>query len=259
MGRIGETLRLARLEKGLEMHDVEKNTKIRRKYLEAMENEEWDVFPGRVYLKGFLKTYARFLGLDENDLSKHLEETLYPEPQPQPLPVSIELPGKQRKRTTVLLGILAIILLVSFQYVYVKYLSHPYGMGKTNEIAGEKSDVPPAAPDSEANNGAAEEQPEEPAGKPVDRLKLVIKVVDYKCWVSVKSGTNLLFEGTLTKGEEKTFEDLTQVYFALGNSGDVEVYINDNYLGVLGKKGEPVYKRYVVENNEIKEVKASNG
>ncbi|MCR4440905.1 MAG: DUF4115 domain-containing protein [Peptococcaceae bacterium] len=257
MGKIGETLRLARLGKGIEMDEAEKNTKIRRKYLEAMEEEEWGIFPGMVYLKGFLKTYARFLGLDENELLKSLEETFHPEPQLEPLPERIELPGKPRKRMTVIVGIIAVVLLVSFQYIYVRFISQPSGMRGTNELTRENSQAPqPGA--GAADENATEVQPEEPAKQTVDSINLVIRVVDYKCWIEVRSGQALLFEGTLNKGEEKTFENLTQVYFALGNSGDVEVYINDNYLGVLGKKGEPVYKKYVVENDEIKEVKISN-
>ena len=48
----------------IDISEVEERTKIRAKYLRAIENEEWDLLPGPVYVKSFLKTYGDFLGLD---------------------------------------------------------------------------------------------------------------------------------------------------------------------------------------------------
>lgn len=62
--RIGEVLKRARTRQGLEIREVEERTKIRIKYLRALEGEDWEVLPGPAYTKGFLRTYARMLGLD---------------------------------------------------------------------------------------------------------------------------------------------------------------------------------------------------
>ncbi len=62
--RIGEVLREGRRRAGLEIIAVEERTKIRIKYLRALEAEEWDVLPSPAYAKGFLRTYAQLLGLD---------------------------------------------------------------------------------------------------------------------------------------------------------------------------------------------------
>ena len=64
MADIGPTLREARLRARIDITEVETKTKIRAKYLRAIENEEWDLLPGTVYVKSFLKTYGDYLGLD---------------------------------------------------------------------------------------------------------------------------------------------------------------------------------------------------
>src|SRR6476661_8415800 len=64
MADIGTTLREARMRARIDMSEVEARTKIRAKYLRAIENEEWDLLPGPVYVKSFLRTSGAFLGLD---------------------------------------------------------------------------------------------------------------------------------------------------------------------------------------------------
>jgi cytoskeleton protein RodZ len=64
MTDIGSTLREARMRARIDISEVEARTKIRAKYLRAIENEEWDLLPGPVYVKSFLRTYGDFLGLD---------------------------------------------------------------------------------------------------------------------------------------------------------------------------------------------------
>ena len=64
MFEIGNSLREARLRQGYELPRVEADTKIRAKYLRALEEERFEVLPGETYVKGFLRTYAEYLGLD---------------------------------------------------------------------------------------------------------------------------------------------------------------------------------------------------
>jgi cytoskeleton protein RodZ len=61
---IGPSLREARVRQGLEFAEIETATKIRGKYLHALEDEQFEVLPGETYIKGFLRTYAEHLGLD---------------------------------------------------------------------------------------------------------------------------------------------------------------------------------------------------
>ncbi|HEU0018756.1 MAG TPA: helix-turn-helix domain-containing protein [Thermoleophilaceae bacterium] len=64
MPPIGETLREARMRQKLDIADVEERTKIRAKYLRALENEEWGLLPGPTFVKTFLRTYAEVVGVD---------------------------------------------------------------------------------------------------------------------------------------------------------------------------------------------------
>lgn len=64
MFEIGNTLREARLRRGLDISECETGTKIRAKYLRAMEDEHFDLLPSPAYVRGFLRTYAQYLGLD---------------------------------------------------------------------------------------------------------------------------------------------------------------------------------------------------
>jgi cytoskeleton protein RodZ len=64
MPEIGETLREARMRRRIDMTDVESATKIRAKYLRALESEEWELLPGPTFVKTFLRTYAEYLDLD---------------------------------------------------------------------------------------------------------------------------------------------------------------------------------------------------
>src|SRR5271155_4043699 len=68
MAEIGETLRDARMRAHIDVSEIEAKTKIRAKYLRALENEEWGLLPGPTFVKSFLRTYAQALGLDAKAL-----------------------------------------------------------------------------------------------------------------------------------------------------------------------------------------------
>ena len=64
MFEIGTTLREGRVRRKLTLQQVEDDTKIRVKYIQAMENEDFEVMPSPAYVRGFVRTYATYLGLD---------------------------------------------------------------------------------------------------------------------------------------------------------------------------------------------------
>jgi hypothetical protein len=71
---IGSTLREARIRARVDITEVEAATKIRAKYLRALENEEWDLLPGPVYIRSFLRTYGDYLGLDSRMLTERFKQ-----------------------------------------------------------------------------------------------------------------------------------------------------------------------------------------
>jgi hypothetical protein len=96
MAEIGARLREARMRAKIDINEVEVRTKIRAKYLRAIENEEWDLLPGEVYAKSFLRTYGEYLGLDTRQLIDDFKRR-YERPSDHELR-PIAPPGRDRDR-----------------------------------------------------------------------------------------------------------------------------------------------------------------
>lgn len=86
MAPLGETLQRARQSKGITIEDAERVTRIPRKYLEALENENYGILPAPVYARGFLRSYAGYLGLDPQELLPFFPVGHVEEPKLEPLP-----------------------------------------------------------------------------------------------------------------------------------------------------------------------------
>jgi cytoskeletal protein RodZ len=97
MPEIGSTLRETRMRRRIDMTEVEAATKIRAKYLRALENEEWDLLPGPTFVKTFLRTYAEFLDLDPRLLVEEYRQR-YERPASQDLTPFGPGRGGQRPR-----------------------------------------------------------------------------------------------------------------------------------------------------------------
>ncbi|MGA2012346.1 MAG: helix-turn-helix domain-containing protein [Solirubrobacteraceae bacterium] len=93
---IGARLREARMRAKIDINEVELRTKIRAKYLRAIENEEWDLLPGDIYVKSFLRTYGDYLGLDTRQLLDDYRRR-YERPSDHELR-PIAPPGRERER-----------------------------------------------------------------------------------------------------------------------------------------------------------------
>jgi cytoskeleton protein RodZ len=118
--RIGAALQQERERQGLSLEDVEQRTKIRTRYLRALENEDWDIIPGPTYVRGFLRTYAEALGLDPEELVDDYREE-FEAPQPRGglgEGVLTEYRGPDRKRrfgrgwliAVLVVGLIALLL-----------------------------------------------------------------------------------------------------------------------------------------------------
>src|SRR5947199_5779965 len=98
MPEIGQSLREARMRARIDISELEAQTKIRAKYLRALENEEWDLLPGSTYVKSFLRTYAEALDLDAKllvDEYKLRHERLS---EVELQPINAAAPGRERRR-----------------------------------------------------------------------------------------------------------------------------------------------------------------
>jgi cytoskeletal protein RodZ len=90
---IGDSLRKARTEQGIELSDVERATKIRVKFLLAMEQDQWQDLPAPAYARGFLASHARFLGLDEQALVERYKQTIEGGGGTGQIPATVIRPG----------------------------------------------------------------------------------------------------------------------------------------------------------------------
>jgi cytoskeleton protein RodZ len=118
MPSIGESLREARMRQHLDISDVEEQTKIRAKYLRALENEDFGLLPGPTFVKTFLRTYAEVLGLDPHLLVEEYRASFEPSDElepPQALGGPPAPPGRPERHPPppgVLVAVLVVGLLV---------------------------------------------------------------------------------------------------------------------------------------------------
>jgi hypothetical protein len=96
MTEIGTTLREARMRRKTDINEVEAATKIRAKYLRALENEEWDILPGPTYVKSFLRTYGEYLGLDVTLLIEEFKRQHEHPSDLDQLPISPHLDARRK-------------------------------------------------------------------------------------------------------------------------------------------------------------------
>lgn len=246
---IGNALRNAREARGISLGDVEDAIKIRRKYLEAMENEQFDILPGKVYVKGFLKNYARYLGLDADRLAAmYLESVADNEDDAggnEDVPVQTE---KRRFNLRPVLGVLLIGAILTVGAVgllpsikNIGQFKQPPG-AQQNDPASRQPDASPA-PDNKGvapdNNDQAPLNEEKQEG-----VDLVLNVTDKTSWMQVVVDDRIQFTGEVPAGESKSFRGQEKIWIKLGNAGVVEVQLNGKNIGVLGARGEVVNKLF---------------
>lgn len=136
---VGTILRRARNRREIELAEVEAETRIRLRYLRAIEHEEWDVLPGGVYTRGFIRTYASFLGLDGERLVGDYRESVEPWHRaggaPQAQPASSGGPTGPRGVAVATLVVIAVIAVAVIAIVAI-----PSGGGGGGEggVAGHR-------------------------------------------------------------------------------------------------------------------------
>ncbi|AOZ94287.1 helix-turn-helix domain-containing protein [Paenibacillus crassostreae] len=128
MSELGQQLREARLEKGMSLDDVQEMTKIRKRYLEAIEVGDYKVLPGNFYVRAFIKTYAETVGLNPDELLEGNEEVKSPQTEGTMEPIiqkrsSNRAPKEKNVKwlSTVLMWTFPILIIVVI-YVYVSSL-----------------------------------------------------------------------------------------------------------------------------------------
>ncbi|AHF06638.1 helix-turn-helix domain-containing protein [Desulfitobacterium metallireducens] len=250
----GKLLQIAREEKGWSIIQAEDVTKIRVRYLEAMENENYSILPGATYVKGFLRTYSKHLGINSEEvleLYKASEPVLQPKSESDlRTSTSLRRPVWFRPMVAVLVGFLAVGAVAG-----IASLSKQGGEVKTADY----TPVPlPSAPQTE-QKPASEVSPDQaqnttPQNPPsviaatTDGLKAQI-VFTQPCWLVVNVDGKPALEGTFSLGTTKELSGAETIEFVtVGNAGGITITLNGKNVPSFGTAGQVV--RNVVLNKE---------
>jgi cytoskeleton protein RodZ len=260
---IGSTLRQARERRRLGLDQAEAETKIRARYLRALEEEQFDVLPGPAYIKGFLRTYAEYLGLDGtlfvDEYNSRFsdpfrdEELIFPRRRSQPPHRS-----RHRRESNVVLialaGIVAVAVLVAVAFMYpterppqtpattpTETATAPDTTAVEESSSLEALVNPIVSAAQEDAKQRKEEQQEEQTGtgaaKPLKPVKLILRATDGQCWVVVHEGTSAnaeaepLFADTLDPlaangGKSQRFTSKKGFVVEIGKAGNLELVVN---------------------------------
>jgi cytoskeleton protein RodZ len=224
MASIGDTLREARMRQHLDIADVESKTKIRAKYLRALENEEFGMLPGPTFVKTFLRTYAEALGLDPQVLVEEYRSTYESREELEQLqPLGPTAVARERRRGPSpprgpwVAIVLAVVAVVGVLLVIGLVGDDDGGDGGGEQAGGTTT--------TEETQPREEPEPERPARPRRVVLRIAPANEVYVC-MDAGAGTEVTFEGIIS--EPQTFRG-RRLRLNLGKT-DVQ----------LTKNGEPV-------------------
>jgi cytoskeleton protein RodZ len=222
---IGSTLREARARQELDLHAAEQATRIRAKYLAALEEERFDLLPAEVYAKAFLRTYAEFLGLDSELYVAELHSRLVASrpPPPPPAPRRVSVPSVDL-RTVGIVGLGAVV-------VVALVLAWRFGGGPGN------GDVALAPPPSTASTTTEEPTTAPEHQRPPERVRLLLTAAGGDCWLSIHKGSSdgpVLFEGMLAEGDSRRFK-AHRLWARIGAPWNLDARLNGQAVSELPK------------------------
>lgn len=228
MFEIGSSLRQARQQRELSVADVERSTRIRAKYLAALEDDRFEVLPGPAYVRGFLRTYAEELGLDGNLLVDAYNERHAPAEDDLPpiQPAGLRSPAARVARPTAIL----LLGLVVFGGV---------GVWQLGFTTAKRTAIPPAANAAAPVRHVAKPKPEAKRAAPkrhpvVAPGTLVVRAARGDCWVLVRVGSPsgpVAYERILGKGAVVRFGLKQKLWVRLGAPWNADVTARGKALG----------------------------
>ena len=207
MQSVGEKLRRKRLEKNLTLDKVYKQTKIHTRVLEALEQDRAYNFLSPLYIRGFLRTYAQYLGLDSEKLLKEYIDSQKGETQATE--VALEKKQKVFPQVNPFL-ILRIILVIAFSLAFIFYfrfvlrrLSGPTQQARMQKVKVEVMPAPKVL---------------------LEELVLEVKTLD-DCWLRVKVDNQSIFQDILRKGRRERWQAKERIELRIGKPEAIEVFL----------------------------------
>ena len=251
---VGKTLKKIRESKGLAVEEVSERTRIPKKIISNIEEDMLQEIGSQFYARSFVKTYSQFLGAtEENAVREYLggaekkdETVLVLEGE--------RVPGdwfEKHKRHvgTALLAVLAIwVVGLSFIQMgkFIKNSSAKYNAYAARKEEARKLDkVPVAAPAPAPVKEVTKAEPEK-----IEGVMLEITARS-DTWIQVVGDGELLFQGIFKRGTSDVWQAEEEIELELGNAGGVTLKLNEEDIGVAGKKREK--KKVIITKDGIKE------
>jgi transcriptional regulator with XRE-family HTH domain len=261
MSSVGEKLKRARIEQGLDLSSVSERTKITASYLKAIESDDRKKLPSGFFYKSFVDQYARALSLDTREIDAEVDR-LIAEDAPLPLPGQDENPVHHRvppirirsrfHRVRLFASFTALVLVVSgcsgiYEWWREGRLPIDLSWLGVLERSIPGSDVIPA-PEPFAATAAPAPSGATTAASPKVLLDLVAKEAT---WLSVSSDGRPVFSGVMSANETKKIEGKASAKLKVGNAAGLEVRLNGKPLGRLGERGQTLVVLFTPDNFEI--------
>jgi len=226
MADIGSTLREARMRERIDISEVEAQTKIRAKYLRAIENEEWDLLPGPVYAKSFLRTYGDYLGLDSrvliDEFKRRYEHPSDHDVRPRGTTAARDRdrrPRGPRMPSWVPIAVVVILILVIL-----------YVVGRSTQSSPTSTSAQKPSARRHRHRGRLPQTTTTAPAPTTVSLQLVPTGTVYVCLVN-GAGAKLINEQTFTSGETIPSETAPELLLTLGNAS-VQMKVNGKVVPV---------------------------
>jgi cytoskeleton protein RodZ len=253
----GARLRRARRARRLDLARASADTCIKARYLEALEEGAGpEAFPGIPYARGFLREYARYLGLDPEPLLRSHPATRDGLEPPSLALVPVPEVEPPSRRTWMAVAAASIALLAG-----LIALGRAAERNRPAPEAGARLSPPAASPSAPAASGVGagvsgvplDDERVSASDRPATGITLVVGVGGERCWVrAVVDGRQLLAE-TLRPGQTRTIEAARQVDLTLGNARAVRLMVNGKPLA-LPPDATVVRLTLVLENGQVRAV-----
>ena len=260
----GERLRREREMRGITLDEIARSTKIGKRHLEALEREDFDALPGGIFNKGFVRAYARFLGLDEDQaVADYVAADAQQVPALEKFPLDVHVRpdptmNPRRSFVPVVLALLALAGVLAGWTYWVKHRPKPPGNTGTSE-GSRPAPSQSAAPSSQTPGAGAEDAPKSASGQDQVQIQAqthegsftVIVKANEKSWISLKADGKTVAQRELNEGEEQSASAAKEITLIVGNAGGVDVSFNGSPQGRLGEEGAVRIVTFTRQGREI--------
>jgi cytoskeletal protein RodZ len=223
---LGKYLKRERESRKISLKEVSKQIKVREPFLRAVEEDRRDLLPSVTYVKGFLSAYAKYLGLDSNEVILRYEAESKGEPVIQP-----EVPPQKRMVWSPrYLWTIGGVIVVGFVVLFLLLSpSQPPVVPSPPKAEAKKTIPQPPSPPVSEKSSVLEEK----------GISLGVKAVE-RTWVAIQIDDQPVREATFQPGESFTYRAAKRIELLLGNAGGLDMTFNERPLEKFGRSGQVV-------------------